>query len=110
MKYLILFSTILWLSTSLSLAAAPDIGKVRTVSGEAFLIRDGARALIAQGTVIHQKDIIETGDMGTVGITFNDSTVLSTGPNSTVHLEKFAFNPSNLKGNFLANLKNLPKL
>jgi hypothetical protein len=106
MRYFLLIPSILWLTTtSLSIAAEGEIGKVRNVSGEAYLIRADARELIELGVPIQQNDILETSADGTVGITFNDNTVLSTGPNSTVHMEQFQFNPSNLKGNFRANLK-----
>lgn len=106
MKYFLLIASIFWLTTtSLSIAAEGEIGKVRNVSGEAYLIRADTRELIELGVPIQQNDILETSANSTVGITFNDNTVLSTGPNSTVHMEQFQFNPSNLKGNFRANLK-----
>lgn len=51
-----------------------------------------------------REDVIETGENGAVGITFDDNTVFSTGPNSSVSLEEFNFNPTTLKGSFLAKL------
>ena len=106
MKYIALFTSILWLvTTSLSIAAEPEIGKTRTVAGEAYLVRGADRELIKVGALIQQSDIIETMADGAVGITFSDNTTLSIGPKSLLHMEHFAFNPSNLKGKFSANLK-----
>jgi len=106
MKNFVILISIFWLATSSpSIAAQQEIGNARNVVGESFLIRDDVRKTIELGALIYQNDTIETSTNGSVGITFTDNTILSTGPNSTVHMEKFAFNPTNLKGNFLANLK-----
>ena len=53
------------------------------------------------GGLVYQNDVIETADDGAVGITFNDNTVFSTGPNSRVSMEEFKFNPVTLKGDFV---------
>ncbi|MEX2616715.1 MAG: FecR domain-containing protein [Alphaproteobacteria bacterium] len=86
-------------------AAQPErIGQLRSVSGEAFVVRGDARQPAIVGNTVQQKDIIETGQDGAVGITFDDNSVFSTGPNSNVSLEEFKYNPSTLKGSFLAKL------
>jgi hypothetical protein len=85
-------------------AGADGIGKFRNVKGESYVVRDGERAKAEVGGTIQQKDVIETAADGAVGITFNDNTVFSTGPNSHVSMEEFTFNPVTLKGSFLAKL------
>lgn len=85
-------------------ADADGIGKFRNVTGESFVVRDGARLKAEVGGLVQQKDVIETEADGSVGITFNDNTVFSTGPNSRVSMEEFNFNPVTLKGSFLAKL------
>ena len=86
-------------------AAQPErIGQLRSVSGEAFVVRGDARQPAIVGNIVQQKDVIETGQDGAVGITFDDNSVFSTGPNSNVSLEEFQYNPSTLKGSFLARL------
>lgn len=83
---------------------ADGIGKFRNVTGEAYVVRDGDRSKAVVGGLVFQKDVIETAADGAVGITFNDNTVFSTGPNSHVSMEVFEFNPVTLKGSFLAKL------
>jgi len=88
------------------LATAQDgvIGKFRVVTGESHVVRDGARSNATIGAPVQQKDAIETGTDGSVGITLNDNTVFSIGPNSRLDMETFEFNPVTLKGSFLAKL------
>lgn len=85
-------------------ASADGIGKFRNVKGDAVVERNGGKAKAVIGGLVYQNDVIETADDGAVGITFNDNTVFSTGPNSRVSMEEFQFNPVTLKGSFLANL------
>ncbi len=85
-------------------ADTAGIGKFRLVSGESYVVRDGTRSKAEVGGVLHQKDVIETAADGSVGVTFNDNTVFSAGPNSSVSMEEFEFNPVTLKGSFLAKL------
>ena len=85
-------------------AAAEGIGKFRTVKGDSVVVRDGERLQATVGGTVQQKDIIETAGDGAVGITFNDNTIFSTGPNSRVSMDEFKFNPVTLKGSFLAKL------
>jgi len=83
---------------------AESIGKFRLVSGESFVVRDGSRTKAVVGGLVEQHDVIETGADSAVGITFNDNSVFSAGPNSSVSMEEFTFNPVTLKGSFLAKL------
>jgi hypothetical protein len=85
-------------------AQAERIGQLRSVAGEAFVVRGDAREPAVVGKIVQQKDVIETGKDGAVGITFDDNSVFSTGPNSNVSLDEFKYNPSTLKGSFLAKL------
>ncbi len=90
---------------SISVAAEIEgIGKVRIVTGEAYLVRADNRMSVKVGAVVQRSDVIETGSGGSIGITFNDNTVFSAGPNSRVSLEEFKFDPVTLKGSFLAKL------
>ena len=85
-------------------AQAEGIGKFRNVKGESYVVRGGDRAKAVVGGVVQRNDVIETAADGSVGITFNDNTVFSAGPNSRVSMEEFKFNPVTLKGSFLAKL------
>lgn len=81
------------------------IGRVKTVSGDAFLVRGEARAAASVGDAVHQGDSVETGANGTIGITFRDNSVFSAGPNSQLAVEDFQFDSRKFKGSFLSRLK-----
>ena len=85
-------------------AESAAIGHVRTVSGEASLVRDGARQPAKIGSEVFRKDVIETGKDGSIGVTFTDNTVFSAGPNSSIALEEYVFNSSAFKGSLLARM------
>ncbi len=85
-------------------AADGEIGQVKTVSGEVYLIHDGARADAEPGAAVFENDVVETGADGSVGITFSDNTVISAGPNTELALDEYSYNPSTLEGTMLADL------
>jgi hypothetical protein len=86
--------TVLFVTAIAVAAEGPRIGQVKTVSGEVVILRDGARLPIKPGDPLYTKDIVETGEHGSVGITFIDNTVFSTGPNSQIGLDEFRFDPA----------------
>lgn len=85
-------------------AAEAAIGWIKTVSGEAHIVRAETRTAAALGAPVHQKDRLETGADGSVGITFTDNTVLSAGPNSTLVLESYDYDAASFKGGMLTDL------
>jgi outer membrane protein OmpA-like peptidoglycan-associated protein len=82
-----------------------QIGRIKTVSGTASVIR-GSEYLPAQpGMQVYQGDLIETAADGSIGITFVDDSVYSAGPGSQLALSEFRFDVDNSRGNMLAELK-----
>ena len=57
------------------------------------------------GAAVLGSDRIVTGADGSVGIMLLDDTLLSVGPNSTVSLDKFAFDPATNDGALSASVK-----
>jgi hypothetical protein len=83
-------------ATAISAAAeGPRIGQVKTVSGEAMILRNSARLPAKPGDPVYTKDIVETGEHGSIGISFVDNSVFSTGPNSQIGLDEFRFDAVN---------------
>jgi hypothetical protein len=72
----------------------PVAGKVKVASGAAFIVRDGAQTPAQLGQVVYESDGLRTGADGKVGVTLNDDTRLSLGPNSELKLERFTFAPA----------------
>jgi hypothetical protein len=87
-----------------ALADGTRIGQVKTASGQTFIVRDAASTPAKVGDAVFEKDTIETGADGAIGITFIDNTVFSTGPNSQVALEEFSFDSSNFQGAMTADM------
>ncbi len=81
------------------------IGKAKIVNGKVTIIRGANKLAVKVADAINEHDVFETGPDGSVGITFTDNTSFSIGPNSRVAIDTYFFDPKNLKGNLLAQLK-----
>ena len=90
-------------SATLALAEGPRIGQVKTVSGEAMIVRDGSRSAAKPGDAVYARDIIATGEKGSIGISFVDNTVFSAGPNSELALDQFRIDATG--GEMLADMR-----
>ena len=89
----------LLLTLPFSLAwAADEAGIVKTSKGQVTVERAGQRLAAPVGSRIFASDRVLTGGDGSVGITLRDNTILSAGPNSTVDLNKFAFDSTTHAG------------
>ncbi|HKS90215.1 MAG TPA: FecR family protein [Stellaceae bacterium] len=88
-----------------AIAAGPRIGQVKTASGEAVIVRHSARLPAKPGDPVYADDVLETGEHGSVGITFIDNTVFSAGPNSEVALDTFRFDAPAGGNEMLAELR-----
>lgn len=72
---------------------ASAAGRIKTVSGAAFIVRNGAAIPAQAGQVVYEADALRTGADGKIGVTLKDDTRLALGPASEVRLEKFAYAP-----------------
>ena len=93
------------LFVSSALALSPRIAQVEVVSGQVSVERGGTRLTVKVGDPVYEKDLIQTGADGSIGITFIDNTVMSAGPNSEVSLENYRFDSNNFNGSMLADLR-----
>jgi hypothetical protein len=68
-------------------------GRIKVVSGAAFIVR-GSDTIPAQaGDPVFAADSLRTGEGGSVGVTLRDDTRLSLGSNSEVRLDRYAYAP-----------------
>ena len=81
------------------------IGKAKIVSGTVTVVRGTTKTPLKVGDPLNEHDILETGADGSLGVTFTDNTSFSIGPNSNVAIDTYFFDPKNLKGNMLAQIK-----
>jgi hypothetical protein len=86
-------------------AAAIPVGQVKTVSGEVSIERAGTHVAVAVGTAIEARDVVRTGEDGSVGISFVDNSRMALGPRSTLAIERFEFDPTTHDGHFDARLR-----
>jgi len=93
------------LSLSPARAEVAKVAQIKTASGKVTVVRDGAQLPAKVGDPLYEKDTLDTGADGGIGITFTDNTALSMGPNSEVALEEYKFDSSNLKGTMLTDMR-----
>ncbi len=99
-----LFTLLIALPLSLSTLAAEQapgkaIGYVMKTEGEASVITAGTAQPASVGTPVFVNSSIKTGANGSLGVTLEDNTVMSFGPNSQLSFDAFVYEPSeqNLK-------------
>lgn len=86
-------------------AFADSAGTVKTSKGAATIERNGQKLAASVGTSVESGDRIMTGSDAAVGITLRDNTMLSAGPNSTLDLNKYAFNTTTHMGELDTTVK-----
>lgn len=88
-----------------SVVWAESAGMVKTARGTASIERNGQKMPAVVGALVERGDRIVTAADGAVGIALRDNTLLSAGPNTTLDLRKFAFNPISHAGVLDASVK-----
>ena len=88
-----------------TLSLANDVGQIKVMAGAVYLERDGKRIPAQVGMAVRQSDSLITGFDGTAGVTFTDNSLLSVGPNSTLAIDRYAFDSTTHAGQFDASLK-----
>jgi len=73
-------------------ASAP-VAIVKKISGSVTVVRQGQPIPATNGLKIWENDMLRTGHNGSIGIVFNDDTLLSLGPGSILVIDEFVFAP-----------------
>ncbi len=84
----------------------PPVGIVKSVTGKAY-VTDKTRTFTVQlvpNMKITKGDLIKTEANSSVGLIFEDDTVMSLGPYSEIAIEDFLFDPVNSKLAFVAKM------
>lgn len=71
--------------------AGSSAGRIKVVSGAAFIVRDSKLIPAQIGQDVYTADALRTGADGRIGVTLKDDTRFSLGPGSEVRLERFNF-------------------
>jgi hypothetical protein len=96
--------TILLFSPFLARASDAPAGSIRTLKGNATIIRNNNAVETKIGSRVFQKDSLKTGVDGSIAIVFKDDTLLSIGPNSEVVINEFLFSPVEGKFSIITRL------
>ncbi|MCG6537646.1 MAG: FecR domain-containing protein [Syntrophales bacterium LBB04] len=88
-----------------TMASGPQIGVVKTVKGEALIVREQKTIPAKKGDALLEKDEIVTGRDGAMGVIMKDDSVLSIGANSRLQFKDFAFDPAEKKLSLISRLK-----
>jgi hypothetical protein len=91
------------LSTA-SAASAAQIGRIKSVTGSAAVIRGKTAIPAVAGQLLQAHDVIKTGAGGLIGITFIDNSRFAVGPNSSVALSEFEFDDTTHVGRSLTTV------
>ena len=103
---LLIFGFLLLLCAIVAMPAqAGEAGRIKVSKGDVQIERDGKRLAAPVGTMIQARDTVKTGPNGSVGITFQDNSLLSAGPDSELVIERFVFDSTTHKGEFDTALK-----
>jgi len=85
--------------------AADDVGRVKVTRGAVSIERSGARLPATIGMKLQEGDVVVTGGDGSAGVTFNDDSLLSVGPDSVLAIDRFAFDSTTHAGRFDTSLR-----
>lgn len=74
-------------------AADQAVAEIRTLRGEVQVLREGKKLPLYGGDKLYRSDVVITGEESSVGLIFEDNTVLSLGAKSKVVIQEFVFAP-----------------
>jgi len=84
---------------------AAGIGSVSSLTGQATIIRATGETVQAEiGTAVFQDDTFETGSGGGVGLTFDDGSSFSLGPDARLTIDSFVYDAGGADSNMVMNL------
>jgi len=94
--YLSIAAGLVVLSLAIPAAAetATPAGRIKTVSGEAFIVHAGQTSPATIGHEVFESDRVRTGNDGRIGLTLQDDTRVAIGPRSEVAVDSFSYAPA----------------
>ena len=101
------WSALLIILCTMGLSARAEeapIGYVKTLSGTATVTHGGIATAAALAMPVYERDLLETGGNGELGVTFRDNTRISLGPDSRIELKHYVFKPASEEYGFLLRL------
>lgn len=84
---------------------AKPIALVKKEEGDVKVKRSDQLILPKVGDQLQVNDIVLTGSNGKIGMIFHDGALLSLGPNSTISIDSYLFQPTENKFDFKLDMK-----
>lgn len=78
----------------LAQTAAPPVGYVKTVTGEAWVTSAGQKVSAVPGTPVLLGSQLKTSLKSSLGVTFKDNTVMSFGPDTEMTVDDYLYAPA----------------
>jgi hypothetical protein len=90
------------LAITIIVAASPTLaaqqpvpaGRIKLVSGSAFVRHQNQQVPATVGAAVFESDTLTTGADGRIGVTLRDETRIALGPQSEVRLDRFQYAPA----------------
>ena len=101
---LVMLTALTGILSSTLVRAAEPAGTIKVVKGSVSILRGEAVIEATPGAHVMAQDRLRTGADGSVGVTLKDDTLISSGPNSTVAIDKYAFNATTHVGEMLISV------
>jgi hypothetical protein len=87
-----------------ALAQPVPAGRIKIVSGAAFIVREQQAIAAKVGDAVMESDALRTGADGRIGVTLRDETRISLGPGSEVRLDRFLYSPADGQFGFVLKI------
>ena len=97
-------SAILLMCIAASAPALAEIGRVKSSTGAAFVVRGTTQTPAKPGLPLEPQDVLLTKRDGRMAMTFIDNTRFAIGPNSNVSVRQFLFDRRTQRGQFEAQV------
>ena len=104
-RILITILLVFFFGVNEAIASGLNIGVIKTVKGEASIVRDKTSIPAKTGDVLREKDEIVTGRDSSMGVIMKDDSVLSIGANTRLQFNDFAFDPAEKKLSLITRLQ-----
>lgn len=89
-----LFAAVVLTGQTAAAQPTPVIGHVKVTTGSAFVVRGGNALPATPGLALFETDSLKTGADGGVGVSLNDDTRISLGPDSEARLSRYRYAPA----------------
>ena len=82
---------------AVSLSASDEVALIKTTQGEVSVKRGSEILAVKKGDVLLEHDVVQTGEKGMIGLSFNDGTLISVGAKSIFSVDAYLFAPAQKK-------------